>query len=58
MTVGPMLFGLVIDLYSLNGVFYSSGLFGLLVTIACYVLTVLPVTPAESAADKEPLVAD
>ena len=58
MTVGPMLFGLVIDLYSLNGVFYSGGLFGLLVTIACYVLTVLPVTPAESAADKEPLVAD
>lgn len=58
MTVGPMLFGLVIDLYSLNGVFYSSGLFGLLVTIACYALTVLPVTPAESAADKEPLVAD
>jgi len=58
MTVGPMLFGLVIDLYSLNGVFYSGGLFGLLVTIACYVLTVLPVTPAEPAADKEPLVAD
>lgn len=58
MTVGPMLFGLVIDLYSLNGVFYSGGLFGLLVTIACYVLTVLPVTPAESATDKEPLVAD
>lgn len=58
MTVGPMLFGLVIDLYSLNGVFYSSGLFGLLVTIACYALTVLPVPPAESAADKEPLVAD
>ena len=58
MTVGPMLFGLVIDLYSLNGVFYSGGLFGLLVTIACYVLTVLPVTPAESAADKESLVAD
>ena len=58
MTVGPMLFGLVIDLYSLNGVFYSGGLFGLLVTIACYMLTVLPVTPAESAADKEPLVAD
>ncbi len=58
MTVGPMLFGLVIDLYSLNGVFYSGGLFGLLVTIACYVLSVLPVTPAEPAADKEPLVAD
>ena len=58
MTVGPMLFGLVIDLYSLNGVFYSGGLFGLLVTIACYALTVLPVTPAEPAADKEPLVAD
>ena len=58
MTVGPMLFGLVIDLYSLNGVFYSGGLFGLLVTIACYVLTVLPVTPAEPTAGKEPLVAD
>jgi MFS family permease len=58
MTVGPMLFGLVIDLYSLNGVFYSGGLFGLLVTIACYVLSVLPVTTAEPAADKEPLVAD
>ena len=58
MTVGPMLFGLVIDLYSLNGVFYSGGLFGLLVTIACYVLTVLPAAPAEPAADKEPLVAD
>lgn len=58
MTVGPMLFGLVIDLYSLNGVFYSGGLFGLLVTLACYVLSVLPVTPAEPAADKEPLVAD
>ncbi len=58
MTVGPMLFGLVIDLYSLNGVFYSGGLFGLLVTIACYMLTVLPVTPAEPTADKEPLVAD
>ena len=58
MTVGPMLFGLVIDLYSLNGVFYSGGLFGLLVTIACYVLSVLPVPPAEPAADKEPLVAD
>lgn len=58
MTVGPMLFGLVIDLYSLNGVFYSGGLFGLLVTIVCYVLTVLPAAPAEPTADKEPLVAD
>lgn len=56
MTVGPMLFGLVVDFYSLSGVFYSGGLFGLLVTLACYVLTVLPVTP--TAVDKEPLVAD
>ncbi len=59
MTVGPVLFGLVIDLYSLNGVFYSGGLFGLLVTLACYVLAMLPVTTTEPAAvDKKPVVAD
>ena len=56
MTVGPMLFGLVVDFYSLSGVFYSGGLFGLLVTLACYILTVLPLAP--TAVDKEPLVAD
>ncbi len=59
MTVGPMLFGLVSDFYSLSGVFYSGGLFGLLVTLACYVLTSLPAAPTgPTAADKEPLVAD
>jgi MFS family permease len=59
MTVGPMLFGLVIDVYNLNGVFYSGGLFGLLVTIACYVCTSLPVAaPQPAVVDKEPVVAD
>jgi predicted MFS family arabinose efflux permease len=60
MTVGPMLFGLVVDVYSLDAVFYSGGIFGLLVTIACYMFTSLPVTaPQPSAAvEKGPAVAD
>ncbi len=60
MTFVPMLFGLIADLYSLNGVFYSGGIFGLLATIACYVFTSLPVAAPQplSAVEKERVVAD
>ena len=58
MTVGPMLFGLVIDVYSLNGVFYSGGVFGLVVTILCYVFTSLPAPAPPPAVEKEPLAVD
>ncbi len=60
MTVMPVLFGLIADLYSLNGVFYSGGIFGLLATIACYVFTSLPVAAPQplSAVEKERVVAD
>jgi MFS family permease len=60
MTVVPVLFGLIVDLYSLNSVFYSGGIFGLLVTVACYVFTSLPVAAPQLSAtgEKEPVVAD
>ena len=60
MTVGPMVFGLVVDVYSLDAVFYSGGIFGLLVTIVCYVFTTLPVTAPQPSVvvEKEPVVAD
>lgn len=60
MTVVPVLFGLIADLHSLNGVFYSGGIFGLLVTILCYVFTSLPVAAPQPSAgvEKEPVVAD
>lgn len=60
MTVGPMFFGLIVDVYSLHAVFYSGGIFGLLVTVVCYVFINLPVAaPRPSAAtEKEPVAAD
>ncbi len=60
MTVGPMLFGLVSDIYGLESVFYSGGIFGLLMTVACYVFTSLPITAPQPSAvvEKEPVVAD
>lgn len=60
MTVGPILFGLIVDLYSLKGVFYSGGIFGLLATVVCYVFASLPAAAPQplSTGEKEPVVAD
>jgi MFS family permease len=61
MMVGPALFGTIASQYGLGSAFWSGGIMGVILILACYVLTNgVPVSQAETekALETEPVAAD
>jgi MFS family permease len=58
MTIAPLIFGFIVDRYTLSSVFYSAGGLGLIAVIVCYTLTrvTTKLTPVTVAPVEKPVV--
>jgi hypothetical protein len=60
MTIAPLIFGFIVDRYTLSSVFYSAGGLGLIAVIVCYTLTraAARLTPVTVAPVEKPVVTE